>query len=54
MNIIERRPRENGKMALARRAFEEMLAAATRRGFYGTVQDGHVQHVRVRLEKSVE
>lgn len=41
-------------------AFEQVLKQALRRGFYGTagivvsVQDGHVQHIRMNVERMVK
>lgn len=48
-----------GKARDAQLAFVDLLAEATRPGFFGsvslsvTVQDGHVQQVRVVTEKKV-
>ncbi|MEM9187449.1 MAG: hypothetical protein AAGB00_13235 [Planctomycetota bacterium] len=48
-----------GKAAQARDAFAELLGAASARGFYGsvsltlTVQDGHIQHVKVATERAI-
>jgi hypothetical protein len=45
------------KICLAQRRLEETLAEACRRGFHGTVQvevaiqDGVIQHVRIRTDK---
>lgn len=49
--------RRGGKLEQAERAFVELLAEASRSGFYGSasltihVQDGHIQHVRVASER---
>jgi hypothetical protein len=48
------------KAEQAQRLFVEMLAAASQHGFYGTtrlelvVQDGHIQHMRVAVERVVK
>ena len=44
----------------AETAFAQLLAEATRRGFYGTagltlsIQDGHIQHIRVLVERMIK
>jgi hypothetical protein len=49
-----------GKVRDAQEAFAELLAEATRRGYFGTVsltlhvQDGFVQQVRVATERLVK
>jgi hypothetical protein len=41
-------------------ALAQLLADASRRGFYGeagitlSVQDGHIQHIRVALERMIK
>jgi hypothetical protein len=47
------------KKAQAQEEFAKLLAAAATRGFHGTasitlsVQDGHIQHLRVAVERMV-
>jgi hypothetical protein len=49
-----------GKAEQATEAFARLLADASRRGFYGTagltlsIQDGHIQHIRVAMEKMIK
>lgn len=48
------------KAEQAQTAFAQLLAEASRRGFYGTagltlsIQDGHIQHIRVALERMIK
>lgn len=48
-----------GKRQQAQAEFAKLLAAAETRGFHGTasitlsVQDGHVQHLRVSVERMI-
>lgn len=48
-----------GKTELAKEAFARMLADLSRRGYYGSVsltlsvQDGHIQHVRLATDQLV-
>lgn len=48
------------KAQQAEQAFVRLLADASRRGFYGTagltlsIQDGHIQHIRIALEKMIK
>jgi len=50
---------KTGKKAQAQAEFAKLLAAAETRGFQGTasitlsVQDGHIQHLRVAVERMV-
>ena len=45
---------------LAQAAFAQVIAEVSRRGFHGTagltlsVQDGHIQHVKVNVEKMMK
>jgi hypothetical protein len=51
---------KTNKAEQAEEAFARLLADASRRGFYGTagltlsIQDGHIQHIRVALEKLIK
>lgn len=48
------------KAEQAHRAFAQMLVEASRRGFHGTtslvlsVQDGHIQHLRLSVEQVIK
>jgi hypothetical protein len=48
------------KLQQAEAAFAQLVAEASRRGFYGTagltlsVQDGTIQHVRVAMERMIK
>jgi hypothetical protein len=48
------------KVEQAEKAFAHLLADASRRGFYGTagltlsIQDGHIQHIRVLTERMIK
>jgi hypothetical protein len=48
------------KAEQAETAFAKLLADASRRGFYGTagltlaIQDGHIQHIRVMMERMIK
>lgn len=50
---------KSSKKALAQAEFAKLLAAAETRGFHGTasitlsVQDGHIQHLRVAVDRMV-
>ena len=52
-------PTQPAKLALAEREFTRLVSEIAQRGFYGTaglvlsVQDGHIQHVRVTIERLV-
>lgn len=61
--MITRTPQQPppaSKAQQAERAFVEMLKAASQRGFYGTtslvlvVQDGHIQNLRVSVERVIK
>jgi hypothetical protein len=47
------------KLQQAEAAFAQLIAEASRRGFYGTagltlsIQDGTIQHVRVAMERMI-
>lgn len=51
-------PANDRKLALLEAALAELLAEALRRGFFGTaavelsVQDGTIQHVRRKIERT--
>jgi hypothetical protein len=53
-------PPHASKAQQAERAFLDMLKAASERGFYGTtslvlvVQDGHIQNLRVSVERVIK
>ena len=57
MMTHERTPGNAKKIAQLEAALAELLAEATRRGFFGivalelSVQDGTIQHIRRRLER---
>ncbi len=48
------------KAEQAETAFARLMADASRRGFYGTaglslsIQDGHIQHIRVAVERMIK
>jgi hypothetical protein len=48
------------KAEQAETAFAQLMADASRRGFYGTagltlsIQDGHIQHIRVAVERMIK
>lgn len=48
------------RLAEAESAFAQVVADASQRGFYGTtglvlsVQDGHIQHVKISIEKMIK
>ena len=58
MNATENKPKVN-KRVQAEAEFAKLLAAAESRGFHGTatitvsVQDGHIQHLRVAVDRMV-
>lgn len=47
------------KITQAENAFAQVMAEASRRGFYGTasvslsVQDGRIQHIRIAVERMI-
>jgi hypothetical protein len=53
-------PAKPNKLQQAEAAFAQLLAEASRRGFYGTagltlsIQDGTIQHVRVAMERMIK
>jgi hypothetical protein len=57
--ILEPNTKSN-KVEQAEMAFAQLLADASRRGFYGTagltlsIQDGRIQHIRVALERMIK
>ena len=54
------RAKSGGKAELAKEAFARMLADLSRRGYYGSVsltlsvQDGHIQQVRIATDQMVK
>jgi hypothetical protein len=59
MNQTIRISENPSKKAMAQAEFAKLLAAAETRGFHGTasltlsVQDGHIQHLRVAVDRMV-
>jgi hypothetical protein len=59
MNITRESRVESPKHGQAQAEFAKLLTAAETRGFHGTasitvsVQDGHIQHLRVAVERMV-
>jgi hypothetical protein len=57
--VVHSEPQGN-KLQQAETAFAQLIADASRRGFYGTagltlsVQDGRIQHIRLALEKMIK
>jgi hypothetical protein len=57
--ITEQKNTNVSKRSQAQAEFAKLLAAAETRGFHGTasltvsVQDGHIQHLRVSVERMV-
>lgn len=51
---------QTNKIEQAERAFAQLLADASRRGFYGTagltlsIQDGRIQHIRLTNERMIK
>jgi len=51
---------KSNKVKQAETTFAQLLADASRRGFYGTagltlsIQDGRIQHIRVALERMIK
>jgi hypothetical protein len=51
---------QGNKVQQAETLFAQLIADASRRGFFGTagltlsVQDGHIQHIRVAMEKMIK
>jgi len=51
---------KESKVEQAASAFAQLMADASRRGFYGTagltlsIQDGRIQHIRVAMEKMIK
>jgi len=60
MNATLDAPVKLSKAEQAQMAFAQLLAEASRRGFYGTagltlsIQDGSIQHIRVALERMIK
>ena len=56
---IDSMPKES-KVEQATTAFAQLMADASRRGFYGnagltlSIQDGRIQHIRVAMEKMIK
>ena len=59
MNSTRENRMETTKRAQAQAEFTKLLSAAETRGFHGTasitvsVQDGHIQHLRVAVERMI-
>ena len=57
MRTTSQKVTKSKKLALAQAAFAQLVAEASRQGFHGTaglilsVQDGHIQHVKVKVER---
>ena len=51
---------QGNKIQQAETAFAQLIAEASRRGFYGTagltlsIQDGRIQHIRVAMERMIK
>jgi len=51
---------QTNKVQQAESAFVQLMADASRRGFYGTagltlaIQDGRIQHIRVTVERMIK
>jgi hypothetical protein len=60
MHAILEPTTKSNKVEQAETAFAQLLADASRRGFYGTagltlsIQDGRIQHIRVALERMIK
>ena len=60
MNATLETPVKRNKVEQAEVAFAQLVADASRRGFYGTagltlsIQDGRIQHIRVALERMIK
>jgi uncharacterized protein with FMN-binding domain len=59
MHAILEPTAKSNKVEQAEVAFAQLMADASRRGFYGTaglslsIQDGRIQHIRVALERMI-
>jgi uncharacterized protein with FMN-binding domain len=59
MHAILEPTTKSNKVEQAEVAFAQLMADASRRGFYGTaglslsIQDGRIQHIRVALERMI-
>ncbi|MEX2316316.1 MAG: hypothetical protein WD669_04130 [Pirellulales bacterium] len=51
---------QGNKLQQAETAFAQLIADASRRGFYGTagltlsIQDGRIQHIRLAMERMIK
>jgi uncharacterized protein with FMN-binding domain len=60
MHAILEPTTKSNKVEQAEMAFAQLMADASRRGFYGTagltlsIQDGRIQHIRVALERMIK
>ena len=60
MHAILEPTTKSNKVEQAEVAFAQLMADASRRGFYGTaglslsIQDGRIQHIRVALERLIK
>ncbi len=60
MNATLETTNKTNKVEQAEVAFAQLMADASRRGFYGnagltlSIQDGRIQHIRVAVEKMIK
>jgi len=60
MHAILEPTTKTNKVEQAEATFAQLMADASRRGFYGTagltlsIQDGRIQHIRVALERLIK
>ncbi len=60
MNATLETTTKTNKVQQAEVAFAQLMADASRRGFYGnagltlSIQDGRIQHIRVAVEKMIK
>lgn len=58
-NTIRKPITKPSKAQLAQQEFAKLLATASQRGFHGnagltlTIQDGHIQHLKVQVERMI-
>lgn len=58
--IRQRATDKKGKLHLAQDAFQDLLKESLQHGFHGaasltlSVQDGHIQHLKVSVEKMIK
>jgi hypothetical protein len=57
--VVQAEP-QGTKLEQAETAFAQLVADASRRGFYGTagltlsIQDGRIQHIRLAMERMIK